>query len=400
MIHRQKQHKDATIAVNLLQTLTNRIKSQLEKLKLKVNAAKTVLIFFNRKRTPVDNLRLTVDGLQIQLVNPTKLLGLTLDSKLNLTNHLNEKEHQVRKIFFSLRSYTGKTWGLSGSRLSAMYLALVEPSLLYCCSVWASVIKTKQGQKKLRLIERQFNVLTSRSFQTADTGVLSVLAGTIPDGLRVTEIILRQHLLSNLQLFSPSALQSIATHTQAVIVKLASSDPPRSRLPSHIKYTMRSTLEKAWRSEWRDSLQGVTTRSFFSSPLCFIQLKINNLSHQVIQILTGHSLLNAHQYFLKNVTLPSCKCSFPSESAQHFIFDCPMYALNRTALISLCTSEFGHSLRFTNPKKFLTHYVLLLSDRNDYPFHPKENVSKTQYKLLSESSEAKIHSLSSPNKIK
>jgi len=176
------------------------------------------------------------------------------------------------------------------------------------------------------------------------------------------------------------------THTQAVLVKLASSDPPKSRLPSHIKYTMRSTLEKAWRSEWRDSLQGVTTRSFFPSPHCFIQLKIINLPHQVIQILTGHSLLNAHQYFLKNVTLPSCKCSFPSESAQHFIFDCPIYALTRTTLISLCTSEFGHwppppSLRFTNPKKFLTHYALLLSDRNDYPFHPKENVSKTQYKL-------------------
>ena len=168
MIHRQKQHKDATIAVNLLQTLTNRIKSQLEKLKLKVNAAKTVLIIFNRKRTPVDNLRLTVDGLQIHPVIQTKLLGLTLDSKLNWTAHLNEKERQVRKIFFSLRSYTGKTWGLSSSRLRAMYSALVEPSLLYCCSVWASVIKTKQGRKKLRSIERQFNVLTSRSFQTAD----------------------------------------------------------------------------------------------------------------------------------------------------------------------------------------------------------------------------------------
>jgi hypothetical protein len=333
----------------------------------------------------VDNLRLTVDGLQIQPVIQTKLLGLTLDSKLNWTAHLNEKERQVRKIFFSLRSYTGKTWGLSSSRLRAMYSALVEPSLLYCCSVWASVIKTKQGRKKLRSIERQFNVLTSRSFQTADTGALSILAGTMPADLRVTEITLRRHLLSNLQFFSPSALQSIVTHTQAVIVKLASSDPPRSRLPSHIKYTIRSTLEQTWRSEWRDSLQGATTRSFFPSPHCFIQLKINNLPHQVIQILTGHSLLNAHQYLLKNVTSPSCKCSFPSESVQHFIFDCPIYALTRTALISLCTSEFGHwpppSLRFTNPKKFLTHYALLLSDRNDYPFHPKENVSKTQYKL-------------------
>jgi hypothetical protein len=51
------------------------------------------------------NLHLTVDGLQIQLVNHAKLLGLTLDSKLNWTAHLNEKESQIRKIFFSLRSW-------------------------------------------------------------------------------------------------------------------------------------------------------------------------------------------------------------------------------------------------------------------------------------------------------
>ncbi|EFX65968.1 hypothetical protein DAPPUDRAFT_263902 [Daphnia pulex] len=179
-ISASKQHKDTTIAVILLQTLTNCIKSQLEKLKLKVNASKTVLIIFNRKRTPVDNLRLTIDGLQIQPVNQKKLLGLTLGSKLNWNAHLNEKGHQVRKIFFSLHSYPGKTWGLSGSCLRAMYSALVEPSLLYCCSVWASVIKTKQGRKKLRSIERQFNVFTSMSFQTADTGALSFLAGTMP----------------------------------------------------------------------------------------------------------------------------------------------------------------------------------------------------------------------------
>jgi hypothetical protein len=142
-----EQHKDLAIAVSLLQSLINRIKCKLEELKRKVKAAKTVLIIFSRKRSPMRNLHLTVDGLQIQPVNHTKLLGLKLDSKLNWTAHLNEKERQVRKIFFSLRSYTGKTWGFSSTRLRAMYSALVEPSLLYCCSVWAYVIRTKQGRK-------------------------------------------------------------------------------------------------------------------------------------------------------------------------------------------------------------------------------------------------------------
>lgn len=45
------QHKDETMAVRLLQQLIDLIKSRLEMLKLRANAAKTVLIIFSRKRT-------------------------------------------------------------------------------------------------------------------------------------------------------------------------------------------------------------------------------------------------------------------------------------------------------------------------------------------------------------
>ena len=161
-------------AVRLLQQLIDLIKSRLEMLKQRVNAAKTVLIIFSRKRTSIDCLQLTIDGLQIKPTTQTKLLGLTLDSGARASRaHLNNKDRQNRKIFFTIRSYVGKNWGLSGFRLKAMYKALVEPTPLYWCSVWASAITKKQSQKKLRSIERQFNILISKSFKTADFGALS-----------------------------------------------------------------------------------------------------------------------------------------------------------------------------------------------------------------------------------
>ena len=119
------QHKDETMAVRLLQQLIDLVESRLEMLKLRVNAAKTVLIIFSRKRTSVDCHQLTIDGLQIKPTTQTKHLGLTLDSKLNWTAHLNNKDRQARKIFFAIRSYVGKNWGLSAFRLKAMYKALV-----------------------------------------------------------------------------------------------------------------------------------------------------------------------------------------------------------------------------------------------------------------------------------
>jgi hypothetical protein len=164
------------------------------------------------------------------------------------------------------------------------------------------VIRTKQGRKKFRSIERQFQrhhleiVPDGRHRSTLHPS--RSYAGR-PKSNRN----LRRHLLSKLQLFSTSALQSISTHIQAVKLKLASVEPPKSRLPLQIKHTIRNTLEQAWRREWHESLQGDTTRSFFPFLKCFIQLKILNLPHQVIQMLTGHSLLNAHQYLLKSISL-------------------------------------------------------------------------------------------------
>lgn len=340
------------MAVRQLQVLTDAIKSHLGKLKLKINAAKTVLIIFSRKHAPSDNLYLTVDEHHILPTSHTKLLGLILDSKLNWSAHLNEKDRQVRKIFFSLRSYAGRTWGLSGTRLGALYKALVEPSLLYCCSVWASAIKTKHNRKKLRQIERQFNILISKSFKTADSGALSVLTGSLPVDYRVLEITLRRLLMSKLQTFSPYAQQASETLLPDIdkILRKEEKDA-RQRLqhpfthsgrpPSQIKKAIRTVLGNLWSKEWSESSQGNTTRSFFPSPSCFTQLSSHNLPHQVIQILSGHSYLNVHQHRLKLLNSPSCACSSQYETTEHFIFDCPLFANLRVNFIAICLSELS-----------------------------------------------------------
>ena len=117
---------------------------------------------------------------------------------------------------------------------------------------------------------------------------------------------------------------------------------PRRRPPSRIKKAVISTLEDLWSREWRESFQGSTTRLFFPSPRCFTQLRSKYPSQQVMQILTGHSLLNSHKFRLKLVSSPSCACTFPCESIQHFIFDCPLYADLRVNFMSACFSSFGN----------------------------------------------------------
>jgi hypothetical protein len=50
-----------------------------------------------------------------------------------------------------------------------------------------------------------------------------------------------------------------------------------------------------------------------------------DLKTWVVQIITGHCALNAHQYRFGFLADPACRCDDQSESVEHFLFVCPLY---------------------------------------------------------------------------
>jgi hypothetical protein len=50
-----------------------------------------------------------------------------------------------------------------------------------------------------------------------------------------------------------------------------------------------------------------------------------DLKTWVVQIITGHCALNAHQYRFGFLADPACRCGDQSESVEHFLFVCPLY---------------------------------------------------------------------------
>ncbi len=120
-----------------------------------------------------------------------------------------EKEIKFKRLLHSIKRHLGRSWGLSSHRLKTLYKAIAEPTLLYACSVWASVLNTKRGVKKLRSIERGFNLLVTRSFKTADAGALSILAGSVPLDYRIRELVLRRYYFGGFKTFSPSAVRTV-----------------------------------------------------------------------------------------------------------------------------------------------------------------------------------------------
>ena len=248
-------------------------------------------------------------------------------------------------------------------RIKTIYTSLVESSLLYCCSVWSSVLRTKRGRKKLRAIEKHFNILKTKAFRTSDAGALSILSGSYPIDYRIIEITLKRLYLSYSPLslpFSPSAKNTVLIHQNSITLppqrirtpptldhitgRNSRSTPTRTlsfpisapQKPSVVKSCIKHHLLCEWGNEWEGAKSGLITKSFFPSPKCFLSLKSVSIPHQAIQIFTGHSLLNSHQHRFKLEDNPNCPCSGIAETIEHFLFICPLYTSQRTPLELIC----------------------------------------------------------------
>ena len=78
-------------------------------------------------------LRIIVDNVTVEQVNQTKFLGVNIDSKLNLTAHI---DHVATKISKNIGIITRARKFLNKKTLTGLYYTFIYPYLNYCCTVW------------------------------------------------------------------------------------------------------------------------------------------------------------------------------------------------------------------------------------------------------------------------
>ena len=99
------------------------------------------------------------------------------------------------------------------------------------------------------------------------------------------------------------------------------------------KNELHSTVRNLWNSEWHQLLKGSTTKRFFPTIVDAHSIKSRSLPSHLSQILTGHSLLNDHQYRLNFVTSPECACGCNIENIDHFLFHCARFNSQRERVL-------------------------------------------------------------------
>ena len=127
---------------------------------LKLSSNKTVAMIFNRTRrmnNEIDSLR----GLylrdrnsrqKVKYVEETKYLGLTLDSRLRWTAHVENKIKSATQLFFMMKKALGTYWGPQPHLIKWVYTGMVRPAITYGSYIWGKVIETKWVRNKFRRI--------------------------------------------------------------------------------------------------------------------------------------------------------------------------------------------------------------------------------------------------------
>lgn len=118
--------------------------------KLSLNLAKTKVVnfgHFNRLNLAHDVI---YNNVPIENVDSIKYLGITIDSKLNWKEHINNIQKSVSPVLGLIRKFS---FFLPISALKKIYFSLVHSRFQYLISIWGSAVKT--NLKKIQTLQNR-----------------------------------------------------------------------------------------------------------------------------------------------------------------------------------------------------------------------------------------------------
>ena len=162
----------------------------------------------------------------------TRFLGFTVDQKLSWREHIDARCGAAKRLLFCCRRYLGLVWGVSGSRLASLYVAVAEPCLLYGCSLWCAAALTSRIRSTLRSVQRLLCIMCVRAFSTSPTLALNLLSRQIPVDYRIMELSVNCQVRIPPASFVPSTAKSVAGLAN-LLPQISNEVPSAIFLPNH-----------------------------------------------------------------------------------------------------------------------------------------------------------------------
>jgi hypothetical protein len=277
--------------------------------KLEFSTSKSQALALKGKMQLLPELRLC--GQRVEFRPVVKYLGVSLQENKKFNTHIHTTVDRTAELFSKIRSITQAEWGLTSETNTKIYNAVYVTRIGYAPSVWVdSALRFKQCRKWLLQSQRRPLLCITKAYRTASTEALQVLAGILP---------------IDLELSCKAAVER---------TRLAEKDGTAVELCRGRREEAWATAHHQWQARWSASEKGRWTERWF--PCIETRLKRTWIKpdHYVSQLVTGHGDFRASLHRFSLAENEECECGAESDSAEHFIFECPCYDQERQGLRS------------------------------------------------------------------
>ncbi|CAK1580988.1 unnamed protein product [Parnassius mnemosyne] len=159
-----KGHSANAVEEKLNPALTRKV-AWGNKYKLNFAPHKTQAIVITKKLS-YEIPTIKMNNIIIKPSSSLKVLDITFDTNLNFVEHLDEVLRKALNIYKTLSRTARANWGLNSEIVKTIYVAVVEPTVLYAASVWATVAKKEYIRKRLERISRMFAIKICKVHRT------------------------------------------------------------------------------------------------------------------------------------------------------------------------------------------------------------------------------------------
>jgi len=143
------------------------------------------VFLFNRRHKVVQPPLVQMNGSLIPYQNSVRYLGITLNSKLSWTIHVEAKIASAKAKTLCFKNVVGKLWGLPPYLMRWCYTGIVRPGLTYGSLVWSSVVDKKTIQQKLLRVNKLTLSSMARIRRSTPTAGLEGMANVMPLHLHI-----------------------------------------------------------------------------------------------------------------------------------------------------------------------------------------------------------------------
>lgn len=169
----------------ILQESLNVTEIYLSKLNLDINANKTNIIIFTRKRKLNENMHFKIglyDKILLPVKDKIKLLGIEIDNKLTFNSHVNNIVTQCQKDLDIIKSVAYGRKGTHPDFALQIYKSLIRTRMEYCSFLYGHI--NKQLISKLDKIQNQAMRLAIGAFRSTPIIALQVETVIVPISTR------------------------------------------------------------------------------------------------------------------------------------------------------------------------------------------------------------------------